>query len=239
MTSWRGARERSEASDSSARFRSASAAWSAAGSTAHSSAGLAVRYPGEGDGVTVGSVDPGRIAEVKDFALAEAARPALGAAGFTLVSLSALLATLSAVNATVYGSARLGFALAREGELPAVLERRAWSEPVWAVVAVGLLSLALANGIDVSTIAVLASAGFLLLFAVTNAAAVKPGPEMGRGRAVPALACAACTGSLVVLLVETGRHTPGALLAFGALIGGVFLFELGYGRRRGPVRPHS
>jgi hypothetical protein len=39
----------------------------------------------------------------KDYALAVAAKPALGQGGFAIVSLAALLATFSAINATIYG----------------------------------------------------------------------------------------------------------------------------------------
>ena len=59
--------------------------------------------------VTVGSLSQETIAEAKDYALAEAAKPGLGAAGFTAVSVAALMATFSAINATIYGNARLGF----------------------------------------------------------------------------------------------------------------------------------
>ncbi|MGD8776069.1 MAG: APC family permease, partial [Syntrophobacterales bacterium] len=55
--------------------------------------------------VTVGTVSPDKIAEAKDYVLAEAAKPALGHIGFTLVAVAALLATFSAINATIYGNA--------------------------------------------------------------------------------------------------------------------------------------
>jgi len=54
------------------------------------------------------------IALAKDYALAEAAKPALGHAGFTMVAVAALLAIFSAINATIYGNARLGYTLARD-----------------------------------------------------------------------------------------------------------------------------
>ena len=47
------------------------------------------------------------VAEVTHYgatAVAEAARPALGDAGFTAVTIAALLATSSSVNATLYAS---------------------------------------------------------------------------------------------------------------------------------------
>ncbi|MEZ5239936.1 MAG: hypothetical protein R2716_13640 [Microthrixaceae bacterium] len=67
---------------------------------------------------TVGSMDAQQIAASADFALAEAARPSLGQVGFTLVAVSAVLATFSAINATLYGTARLSYSIALEVSFP-------------------------------------------------------------------------------------------------------------------------
>ncbi|NYI40253.1 APC family permease [Demequina lutea] len=87
--------------------------------------------------VTVGALDVQSIVNAKDFALAEAAKPFLGQAGFTLIAIAAMLSTASAINATLYGSARLSYAIAKDGELPKQLERKVWGRPVE-----GLLGLA-------------------------------------------------------------------------------------------------
>ena len=42
-----------------------------------------------------------------ETAIAEAARPSLGEAGFTMMAIAALLATASSVNATLYASGGL------------------------------------------------------------------------------------------------------------------------------------
>jgi len=182
--------------------------------------------------VTVGTVPDARIAEVKDYALAEAARPAMGQVGFTLVALSALLATFSAINATLYGSARLGFTLAKDGELPEMLERKVWNEPVAGVLTSGGLALLVANLVDIGSIAMIASGGFLLIFAATNAAATRLASEIGGKAWVAAVATLGCTAALTTLLVETARDNP---LALGFFLGFVMFawgFELTYGRLR-------
>lgn len=71
-----------------------------------------------------------QIVDAKDYALAEAARPALGQAGFLLIAVAAMLSTASAINATVYGAARLSYAIARDGELPRSMARKVWNEPL-------------------------------------------------------------------------------------------------------------
>ena len=57
----------------------------------------------------------------------------LGQGGFTLIAIAAMLSTASAINATLYGSARLSYCIAADGELPASLERKVWGEPVFSI----------------------------------------------------------------------------------------------------------
>jgi amino acid transporter len=182
--------------------------------------------------ITVGTVPDARIAEVKDYALAEAARPALGQIGFTLVALSALLATFSAINATLYGSGRLGFALAKDGEMPKVLEKKVWDEPVAGVLTAGGLALLMANLLDLRSIAMIASAGFLLVFAATNVAGARLAPQTGGRGWISWVAGAGCLVSLVTLLVKNLQDNPLALAAFLIFVGFAVAFELTYGKVR-------
>jgi len=168
--------------------------------------------------VTVGSLSPQQVSGAADFALAEAAKPSLGHVGFNVVAGSAMLATFSAINATLYGAARLSYAIAREGELPEALERSVWSEPVGLIVTAGV-SLLLANSLSVTEISAIASAVFLLVFGATNAEAVKLGRTIGAHRAVSGAGVAGCAVALGVLVVDTAQHRPTAVVLLAAAIG--------------------
>jgi amino acid transporter len=63
------------------------------------------------------------IIKSQDYALAEAAKPAFGELGFKLIAATALLATASAINATLYAVTQLSYTLAKDGDLPEVYER--------------------------------------------------------------------------------------------------------------------
>src|SRR5665811_2189916 len=76
--------------------------------------------------VTVGSLTLGQVKGASSYVLAEAARPGLGQAGFVLVVVAALLSTTSAINATLYGTARLSWTIARSGELPEAFDKKVW-----------------------------------------------------------------------------------------------------------------
>jgi len=183
--------------------------------------------------VTVGSLDPREIAAAADFALAQAAVPSLGQAGFVLVAAAAVLATLSAINATLYGAARLSYAIATEGELPPALERKIWNEPVGLLVTAGV-ALALANLLDLTAISAVASAVFLAVFAAVNVAAARV--DRGVRRAVASVGAVSCLGALVVLVVDTASRAPVSLVIL--VVAGVVAIvgELAWLRRRRRLR---
>jgi len=167
--------------------------------------------------VTVGSLAPDEIARAADFALAEAAKPSLGNAGFLIVAGSAVLATFSAINATLYGAARLSYSIAREGELPPVLERKVWSEPVGLLITAAV-ALLLANTLNVSEISALASSVFLIVFGASNASAVKKWREIGASRVVSGAGVVGCAAALVALIAKTVPDQPASVILLGAVI---------------------
>jgi len=70
-----------------------------------------------------GNLSLSEIIASKDFALAKAAEPVFGSLGFKIIAATALLATASAINATLYGVTQIGYTLAKEGDLPELYER--------------------------------------------------------------------------------------------------------------------
>jgi amino acid transporter len=180
--------------------------------------------------ITVGTLSESVINTSKDFALAEAARPALGHVGFQLVAIAALLATLSAINATLYGNARLGYLLAKEKELPTPLKKKIWTDSYLGIVIVGTLTLLLANTIDLTSISIIASAGFLLIFTTVNLAALKLSKRTGGNKLIPFLGFLCSLAALVVLLVSTWHSSRQAVIIFfGFLLFSLF-FEVSYGK---------
>ena len=137
--------------------------------------------------VTVGSLSVDRIVSARDYALAEAARPFLGSTGFVLIAAAAVLSTASAINATLYGASRLSYSIARDGELPAALERKIWGQPVEGLLITSLLTLLIANLFDLTSISTIGSAGFLLIFAAVNIANWRLGARTNSKRWISAV----------------------------------------------------
>ncbi len=114
--------------------------------------------------VAVGSTPVEKLAETKEYALAEAARGAIGEAGFLLIGVGALFSTASAINATLYGGANVAYALAREGELPPVFERKKWFRAPEGLYITALLGLALALFLNLDGVAAVCSATFIIIY---------------------------------------------------------------------------
>ena len=192
--------------------------------------------------VTVGNLPVARIVGAKDYALAEAARPFLGQSGFILIAVAALLSTASAINATLYGAARLSYVIAKDGELPEFLERKAWGEPIEGLLLTAAATLLIANLVDLSSLSTMGSAGFLLIFAAVNAAnAVLAGKTGSRGW-LSSVGVLLCLGALACLLWQTVMTSPGKLWILLIMLGTAFSIELGYRLTTGrslKLRPRS
>jgi amino acid transporter len=181
--------------------------------------------------VTISTVSEKQLLIAKDYALALAAKPALGQAGFVMVSIAALLATFSAINATIYGNARLGYVLAKDGELPEAFDKQVWNEPITGIVITAIISLLIANTINLTEIAIIGSASFLLIFALINASAFKLKKEIGGNQLVYFLALLLCVIAVMTLLIHTCQSNLRAILVFFSFIGISILFEMTYGRK--------
>ncbi|MCF6254081.1 MAG: APC family permease [Thiomicrorhabdus sp.] len=186
--------------------------------------------------ITTSTVPESQLATAKDYALAVAAEPALGQFGFTMVAIAALLATFSAINATLYGNARLGFILAQKGELPKRLAMENNRHiPTSDVIVTAFLSLILANSIDLTEIAIIGSAGFLLIFFIVNIAAYRLRHAIQASAFILIVASLVSGSALVTLLVHTYENTPRAIIIFIAFIAISVVFEWLYGTM---VRKH-
>ena len=178
--------------------------------------------------VAVGTLSLDRIIAARDYALAEAATPFLGKTGFTLIAVAAMLSTASAINATLYGAARLSYIIAKDGELPAVLEHKLWNKPVEGLLITAAVTLLIANLVDLHSLSTMGSAGFLLIFAAVNGACARLSGEMQSRRWLSLLGVVLCLAALVTLLWQTALTSPGRIWILVAMISVAFVTELAF-----------
>jgi amino acid transporter len=178
--------------------------------------------------VTIGNLPVDKIVSAQDYALAEAARPFLGAFGFALIAVAALLSTGSAINATLYGTARISYVIAKEGELPAQLDHMVWKKPIEGLLITSGLTLLISNLFDLTNISVMGSSGFLIIFAVVNFSNYMLNRKSTRGRALSLVGAILCFAALVILIVQRTLNSPKELWIFVGMIVISFLIETAF-----------
>jgi amino acid transporter len=133
-----------------------------------------------------GTVD--EVVGYGETAIAEAARPAPGDAGFVMVAIAAMLATASPLNTTLYASAGLTKMPATGGQFPTFFGRETRrGAPAGLIITSGLV-LVVANVVDLSAIASVGSAIALVVFLVVAMAGYRRRVDTG---ASPVIALAA------------------------------------------------
>jgi amino acid transporter/nucleotide-binding universal stress UspA family protein len=126
-----------------------------------------------------------------ELAMIEAAEHfMLGKLGRIIFLIGGLFSTMSALNATVYSSSRVSFAMGRDHNLPAVFGKIHHKKrtPHMAVFISGMMIILMAVALPIEDIASATDAMFLLLFIFVNLAVVnlrKNRPDLDRGFKVP------------------------------------------------------
>jgi len=183
--------------------------------------------------VTVGNLSVRAIVTARDYALAESARPFLGSFGFVLIAVAALLSTSSAINATLYGAARISYIIAKEGELPQILEKKVWHHPIEGLLITAAVTLIMANCLNLSSISMMGSAGFLLIFAAVNGSNVILCRQTSSKMWISAIGVVVCIAALGALVWHTAQTEPAKLWVLLIMAGLAFGAEAIYRRATG------
>ncbi len=183
--------------------------------------------------VAVGNLVPEEITRYKEYALAVAAQPFLGRSGFILIGLGAILSTASAINATMFGTARLAMVMAQESDLPRVFSHRERGNiPYVSLIFITLLTLLFVNTTDLTIISSFASSTFLLLFAAINMSALRLRRRIGINTAIPLTGLILSSSSWMVLCIYLYRSYLSGLIWIGAIYLSVMVAELFFSERR-------
>lgn len=183
--------------------------------------------------VTIATVAAGAlplevVERARDYALAVLVEPVLGKAGFSLVVAAALASTGSAINATLYGTARMSYMVAKYGQAPRVLGKRIWQGAYEGLLIISLLSLLLALLASLEAISTAGSGGFLLIFTIVNYIAFKLRHRIGASSLLTGLGTLLSAAALAILVFRMATIDPRQLTVFTALLAGSFLLEYIY-----------
>jgi amino acid transporter len=170
-----------------------------------------------------------------ETAIAEAARPALGEAGFTMMAIAALLATASSVNATLYASDGLTRMLAQVGQFPPFFGAGSRLGAHAGLLITSAIVLVVSNLVDLSAIASVGSAISLVIFMLVGFAAYRQRAETGSLALIVIAAIAATAIVLVFFAVDTLRDAPETFTAIVVIAALAVLLDLVWKR----VRPSA
>ena len=184
--------------------------------------------------VAVGSLSQAELVEAKEYALAAAARPALGKAGTVIVGLAALLATSSAINATAFGASRLMAQIATERMLPRAFSfrRRTSDVPEFAIVVFIALGVVFTSLGTLDIIATFSSLTFLLVSLGVGVANFR---LRATTRANPALilaGLAVVAVTIALLLWHMWTKERDLFYSVAGLYAVILIGELGFSQRR-------
>lgn len=165
-----------------------------------------------------GNLPVEKVIASKDFALAQAALPVFGNVGFTVVTITALIATASAINANLYSVTNVTYQLAKDGELP-----QAFGVPIAhsreGLVISGLLVIVLSLLFDLSEIAAIGAISVLLVHAVTHIGHLKIISKTGASYFLVFIATVLCLAAMGLAFVYVnGKSNQVGLILLGFLI---------------------
>jgi amino acid transporter len=150
-----------------------------------------------------GTLSVSQVIEYGPTAIAEAARPTLGDAGFAMMAIAALLATSSSVTATLYAAKGFTGELAGRGQFPPIFGPASRLGPNGGIWITAGAMVVLVIGFDLGVIASVGSAVSLAVFALVAIGAVRLRREIRAITWVLLLAVAGCLLVLLSYIVDT------------------------------------
>jgi amino acid transporter len=156
------------------------------------------------------------LAEQKEVAFAVVGKEALGSFGLWAATIGAVFSTSSAINATLFSTARLIRDVSAGGELPTALGRERGGLPAAAVVWIAVLGAGFSLLPGITEVVAFGSLTFLLVFGLVNLMHARHTASPGMDRGLAYLGTAACMAAAAGLLYELIRSDRPALALVGA-----------------------
>ncbi len=151
-------------------------------------------------------------------ALAVAAEPTLGRAGYWLMTVTALFATSGATNAGLYPAAGLCEEMAAKRQFPPALGRRVGGRVPTGILVTAAAAIVLAVGFDLSSIASIGSAIALCVFTLITAAHLRVKDETGARTAILVLGVLSTVTVLVTFVFTTLVDEPATAVTLAVIL---------------------
>jgi len=168
--------------------------------------------------VAVGTLSESNLLAAGEYALAVVATPILGAGGRVLVGIAALMATSSAVNATVFGASHMTAVMAERRMMPSLLGRRSTAGlPAAAMVSIITLGSIFTVLGSLEVIASFSSMTFLLVSIAVSVANLRLAAKTHSHRAWILAGLTLMSATVVTLVIYLATHEPRQLLVIALI----------------------
>ncbi len=165
------------------------------------------------------------IIKAQDYALAEAAKPAFGEMGFTIMAIAALISTASSINANLYAVTNVTYQMAKNGELPKVYERNIWHSSEGLIVSTVIL-IVFVLFFNLTEIAAIGSISILFIHALVHIGHLLKIDQTKASKILVVLAIVTIAVAIILALNYTSKHIPhvGYFIAGGFVL--AFMIEI-------------
>jgi len=164
-----------------------------------------------------GQLTPEQVTAAGPTAIALAAKPVLGDAGYWIVAVTAILSTAGAVNATMYPASGLLTSLARAGVFPPLFGEKPRRSPIGLLITSAII-LVFVWLLDLTAIASLGSAVALLIFLVISVGHLRIRSTTGANVVMLLLGALTVIVTLLGFLATTLATSPASLWALVGLL---------------------
>ena len=151
-------------------------------------------------------------------AIAVAAQPVLGRAGYWMMTVTALFATSGATNAGLYPAAGLCGEMAAIGQFPPLMGRQFGGRAAAGLLLTAAVAIVLAAGFDLNAIASIGSAIALVVFAMVTAGHVRVRRDTGAKLWVLLLGVGTAAIVFVTFTFTTLVHEPATLVTMAGIL---------------------
>jgi amino acid transporter len=167
-------------------------------------------------------------------ALAVAAQPTLGNAGYHLMSVTGLFATAGATNGGLYPAAGLCEQLAATGLFPPVMSRRLGGRASLGLLISAAGAVVLTIGFSLTAIASIGSAAALLVFMLITVAHFRVRSDTGANVWILVLALATTATAFLTFVVTTLVTEPATIVTLVVILLLSVVLDFGWKRPAGP-----
>ncbi|TXE13720.1 amino acid permease [Algoriphagus aquimarinus] len=172
-----------------------------------------------------GNLEVDKVIEAKNYALAEASKPIFGALGFTIISITALFATSSSINAVLYATTNISYQMAKDGQLPGFFAKKLGYSREGLLVSLVITAL-LIIFLDLLQIAAVGSITVLFIHTVTHLGHLKIIHQTKASKFLVGTALLTTLTVIVLFLIYSIKGSYTILFLFVGILALSFLIEL-------------